>query len=113
MQCLSIQIKPEAAAGFDKQDFLQRVRTLGRSPEVDDYEEKGVKHLHFNFFTEMPEALWQEIKDKLYAEKKYGAYLGSISLVACEGEAVGEDLLLHHYDPAEKVDIFPPVPSKP
>ena len=51
MRCLSIQIKPDAVPDFNKAEFLQRVRAMGRSPEIDDFEEKGVRHLHFNFFT--------------------------------------------------------------
>lgn len=113
MRCLSIQIKPEAVSDFDKNDFLKRVRTLGRSPEIDDFEEKNIRHLHFNFFTEMPEALWQELKEKLFGEQTYGAYLASVSLVACEGESHAEDLLLHHFDSTQRLDQFPQKPSAP
>lgn len=106
MRCLSIQIKPDAVAEFDKNDFLKRVRGLGRSPEIDDFEERNIRHLHFNFFTELPEQLWQEIKEKLYGDNTYGPYLGSVSLVACEGETRTEDVLLHHFDPTEQLDRF-------
>lgn len=111
MRCISIQIKPEAVAGFDKDEFLKRVRALGRSPEIDDFEEQNCRYLNFNFFTEMPELLWQEIQEKLYRDHLYGPYLTSVSLVACEGESRAEDLLLHHFDPTESLDQFPQKPS--
>lgn len=107
MRCLSIQIKPDAVPDFNKAEFLKRVRAMGRSPEIDDFEEKGIRHLHFNFFTELPELLWQEVQENLYGDDADGKNLSSISLVACEGEMHAEDLLLHHFDPHEALDRFP------
>lgn len=111
MRCLSIQIKPDAVPDFNKAEFLQQVRAIGRSPEIDDFEEKGVRHLHFNFFTELPETLWQEMQEKLYGDDAFGQNLRNLSLVACEGEMHAEDLLLHHFDPTETLDRFPQKPS--
>lgn len=107
MRCLSIQIKPDAVPDFNKAEFLERVRTMGRSPEIDDFEEKSVRHLHFNFFTELPEILWQEMQENLFGDDAFGKNLRRISLVACEGEMRAEDLLLHHFDPSETLDRFP------
>ena len=106
MRCLTLQIRTDAIADFDKEDFLRRLKAIKRAPEIDSFSEKGTRHLHFNFFTEMPEILWRDIKLNLYNESEYGKYLRTISLVACEGEKAGEEYLLHHYDAAEKLDFF-------
>jgi hypothetical protein len=106
MKCLSIQINSDAIAQFDTPEFLKRVRAIGRSPEVDAFEERGKAYLNFNFFTEMPQVLWQELTDNIYGDESYGPYLRGISIAACEGEDRDEDLLLHHFDPSERLDKF-------
>lgn len=104
MKCLSIQIQDFAIPDFDQQDFLNRVRELGRAPEVDAFEEKGKQYLNFNFFTEMPSALLRELQSNIYADKEYGEYIRSISIVACESENSEDDLLLHHFDSTQALD---------
>jgi hypothetical protein len=103
MRCLSLQIKPEAIPDFDRKEFLSLIRSGGRSPEIDAFEENGVSYLNFNFFTEKPDLLWQELKNSVYGGD-YGAYLKKISLVACEAEKHEEDLVLHHFDSQIKLD---------
>lgn len=104
MQCLTIQIDSSAIDSFNRQDFLRRLNAIGRSPEIDAFEEKGRKYLNFNFFTELPKVLWDELQTHIYKTDEYGKYLGSISIVACEGERPEDDLLLHHFDPGIKCD---------
>jgi len=103
MHCISIQIQPKFAREFVRDAFLARVRPI-RSPEVDAIEEKGQLHLSFNFFTEFPVQLWQDLNRVLYKDADYAAVLGPVSVAICEDEESGDCLLLHHFDPNEKLD---------
>ncbi|HEY8940627.1 MAG TPA: hypothetical protein VIM59_10565 [Cellvibrio sp.] len=105
MYCISFQIQPKFAREFDRDEFLRRVRPV-RSPEVDAIEEKGKLFLSFNFFTEFPAQLWQELQPLLFADAAYAPKLAPYSVVICEGESDDDCLLLHHFDPAEKLDSF-------
>lgn len=105
MQCISIQIQPKYSREFDREAFLQRVRAI-RSPEIDAIEEKGKLYLSFNFFTEFPAPLWQALSECLYQDPVYSAKIAPVSVVICEGETDDECLLLHHFDPSEKLDSF-------
>jgi hypothetical protein len=103
MQCISIQIQPKHSREFNRDEFLQRVRTI-RSPEVDAIEEKGKLYLSFNFFTEFPTPLWQALNECLYKDATYAATIAPVSVVICEGESDDECLLLHHFDSSEQLD---------
>lgn len=105
MQCISIQIQPKYSRDFNREAFLQRVRTI-RSPEVDAIEEKGKLYLSFNFFTEFPAPLWQALNECLYKDPTYSANIAPVSVAICEGETDDECLLLHHFDSSEKLDTF-------
>jgi hypothetical protein len=102
MYCISIQIRPKYSQAFDQQAFLSRVRRI-RSPEIDAEEEKGKLFLSFNFFTEFPKALWEDLANALYKDPEYGELISEQSLAICEDDA-GDCLLLHHYDVSEKLD---------
>ncbi|MES2676371.1 MAG: hypothetical protein V4660_19185 [Pseudomonadota bacterium] len=104
MYCISVQIQPEFLTSFNKSDFLLRVRAAGRSPEIDDFLEKGQRYLQFNFFTEQPKLLWQELQMALYNNPDYSEIIKPISIVICEDESASECLLLHHFDRNEKPD---------
>jgi len=102
MRCLTIQIPPQFVATFDRTEFLLRVRELGRSPEIDAFSEEGNHYLSFNFFTEMPARLWDDLQQNLYRHPEYGAIISQSSIAVCDGEQEADDyLLLHHFDPAE------------
>lgn len=105
MQCISIQIQPKYSRDFDRTAFLDRVRAI-RSPEVDAIEEKGKLYLSFNFFTEFPAGLWQELQNNLYKDDTYAAVIAPVSVVICETEADDQCLLLHHFDSSEQLDSF-------
>ena len=105
MQCISIQIQPKHSREFDRDQFLQRVRSI-RSPEVDAIEEKGKLYLSFNFFTEFPAPLWQALRECLYKDSTYAAIIAPVSVVICEGETDDECLLLHHFDSSEPLDTL-------
>ena len=105
MYCISIQIQPKHAHDFNRQDFLGGVRHI-RSPEVDAIEEKGKLYLSFNFFTEFPAQLWQQLNKSLYQDIAYASILGPVSIAICEDEESEACLLLHHFDPSERLDSF-------
>ncbi len=105
MYCISFQIQPKFARDFDRSEFLRRARPV-RSPEVDAIEEKGKLFLSFNFFTEFPAQLWQDLHQCLFGDKDYAPQLAPYCLVICEGETDDQCLLLHHFDPSEKLDSF-------
>lgn len=105
MHCISVQIQPGFAREFDRDEFLLRVRRV-RSPEVDAIEEQGKLFLSFNFFTEFPAQLWQELQQILFVDAGYVNKLAPFCVVICEDENTGECLLLHHFDPSEKLDSF-------
>lgn len=105
MHCISIQIQPGHTREFDRQEFLTRVRPI-RSPEIDAIDEKGELHLSFNFFTEFPAQLWQQLQECLYLDTLYAPKIAPHSMVICESEETGECLLLHHYNSSETPDRF-------
>ncbi len=103
MYCISFQIQPAFAREFDRTEFLRRARTV-RSPEVDAIEEKGKLFLSFNFFTEFPAQLWQELQQALFLDPAYAPKLAPFCVVICETEEEDKCLLLHHFDSSEKLD---------
>lgn len=105
MHCISIQIQPKYSRDFDRAAFLQRVRDI-RSPEIDAIEEKGKLYLSFNFFTEFPAQLWEELQKCLYKDAHYSNVISPVSVVICESEEDDTCLLLHHFDTSEPLDRF-------
>lgn len=105
MQSISIQIQPEFLATFDRNAFLFQVRAVGRAPEIDEFSEKGKTYLTYTFFTEFPKKLWQDLQSALYSHADYSKIIAPISIAAYEDESLPQGyLILHHFDPAEKVD---------
>ena len=105
MHCISIQIQPKHSRDFDRAAFLQRVRDI-RSPEIDAIEEKGKLYLSFNFFTEFPAQLWEELQKCLYKDTHYTSVIAPVSVAICESEEDEACLLLHHFDTSEPLDSF-------
>lgn len=104
MQCISIQIQPEFVESFDRKQFLDWVGSVGRSPEIDEFSEKGKTYLNYNFFTEFPKKLWQDLQSALYKNPEYSALISPISIAACEDETKPDGfIILHHYDSTEPV----------
>lgn len=107
MQCISIQIQPEFLAGFDRKEFLAQVRAVGRAPEIDEFTEKGKTFLTYNFFTERPKMLWQDLQSALYQNPDYTSVISPVSVAVFEDENEENPmgfLVLHHFDPKEKID---------
>lgn len=106
MFCISIQIRPKISASFPREELLSRVRPI-RSPEVDAYEEKGKLLLSFNFFTELPSTLWQQLNSVLFDESDFALLLRNNAIVLAEDEISDACYLLHHYDANEPLDQLP------
>lgn len=105
MQSISIQIPPEFAAVFDRQKFLAQVRSVGRAPEIDEFAEKGKQYLSYNFFTEQPKKLWQDLQAALYKNSEYATTIAPVSVAVYEDDIDTNDVrVLHHFDPNEKID---------
>lgn len=103
MQCISIQIQPEFYAEFNRQQFLAQVRAVNRSPEIDEFIEKGQHYLQFHFFTEIPKILWQDLQTALYKHSEYGTIISPISIAVYDDEDSKEGFVyLHHCDSNEK-----------
>lgn len=104
MQSISIQIQPEFLSDFDRATFLKQVRAVGRSPEIDEFTEKGETYLTFNFFTEFPKKLWQDLQQALYQNADYSKIISPISIAVCEDESHPQGyFFLHHFDVNEKL----------
>ncbi len=104
MQYISIQIAPEFLAQFDRHDFLARARAVGRTPEIDEFVEKGEHYLQFHFFTEAPKILWQDLQKALYNHPEYRHVICPISIAVYDDENASDLLTLHHFDRNEKID---------
>ena len=105
MQYISIQIAPEFLAKFDRHYFLARVKAVGRTPEIDEFVEKGERYLQFHFFTETPKVLWQDLQNALYSHSEYSNVICPISIAVYDDENTNNPLLtLHHFDKNEKID---------
>lgn len=106
MYCLSIQVLPEKVSTFDHKKFLQQLAGVSRTPEVDRFQERGQEFLHYNFFTEKPVAVWQELQAALL--NPAADHWAKALLIACEPlDAPDDARLLHHPDPREKIDTLP------
>jgi hypothetical protein len=106
MFCISIQIRPKVAASFTREELLDRVHHI-RSPEVDAYEEKGKLLLSFNFFTELPNSLWNQLQAALFDHSEFGLQLKNNCIVLAEDEITEACYLLHHFDTNEALDRLP------
>jgi len=104
MKCLSIQIQPELDLNHKPEELIELSRSLGRFPEVDEITDDG-KTIQLNYFSEQLPVLWQELQLGIFESSVVGQWAKKVSIVVCEGESGWDDfLLLHHFDPTEKLD---------
>jgi hypothetical protein len=105
MYCLSIQVLPACFSTFNRTRFLQILKAVNRTPEIDHYQERQQEFLHYNFFTEQPVALWQSLQEVLLKNADNAAQFLPSIIIICEPLAQPDaTLLLHHPDPQEKND---------
>lgn len=102
IKCLSIQIDLSRDASFDADDMRRALKQLGRYPEVDrDPETPGL--VQFNLFSENVDALWAQLKDKLFSNGPLALWLDKVAIVVCDGEQDRDDgLLLWHFDKSSR-----------
>ncbi|GAA5316687.1 MAG: hypothetical protein AseanaTS_18910 [Candidatus Pelagadaptatus aseana] len=104
LKCLSIQMQPDLDDSHSEQEVIDRVKTLGRFPEVDLIEEDQ-RFVNLNFFTEELPVLWRELQQGLLQDDELGAWVKKVSIIVCEGDKSWDDyLLLSHPDASEKLD---------
>lgn len=107
-----IQIHPDRVRDLD----LERVRTVCEGLAKDkslikrfafsDRPADGWERRHINliFDTDCPADLWRRLLGALYRCDVVGRPLQMSSMAMCEGErGWGDYLLLHHYDPRERL----------
>lgn len=107
-----IQIHTDRAPGIDLAAVhaacaaLARDKALVRCFAVI---EKGcVGHINLMFATTQPKALWEALQKTLFDGSALGDAIRRSSMVMCEGERSWDDYrLLHHFDPAERLDPLP------
>jgi hypothetical protein len=110
MNTICLQVQPNRARDID----MHRVRELcefAASSEkyvskfaVFEDKEKG-SYINFMFETTKLQKTWNLLQDMLFKDEKLGLVLSQASIVVCEGKDGWNDyLLLHHYDPTEKLD---------
>ena len=97
---LSIQLHPDRSKQLDLTDAIERLSDLAPGAEVDD----GVDHrryVNINYNATSVASLWRLIQAELNDDPE----LARCAIVCCEGKSGRDDyLLLHHYDPKEKLD---------
>jgi len=107
MHSITLQIHPKFVTNFNQGDFLIRVRSAGRSPEIDSFTERDGTYLNFTFFTEFPQKLWQDLRAALYDNPEYSAIISPISIAVYEDESSPNNYkLLHHFDSTEILDTL-------
>lgn len=107
-----IQIHPDRLRDLD----LGRVRAVCEGLAADtslikrfafsDRPAEGRERRHVNliFDTDRPADLWKLLLGRLYQCEVLGRSLQMASMAMCEGEhGWGDYLLLHHYDPRERL----------
>jgi hypothetical protein len=110
MSSICIQIQSNRARDID----MLRVRELCEYAAsnndlvlrfaVLEGEEKGL-FINLTFETTELQKMWFLLQDLLFRDEKIGAALTQSSIVVCEGKDGWNDyLVLHHFNPSEKLD---------
>ncbi|WP_370979138.1 hypothetical protein [Agaribacterium sp. ZY112] len=102
MKCLIIQVQPERHTLCDVECIIRLCKGAGRYPEVD--KEEGSSALYLNFFTEDLSLLWSELRKALFEDDANSAWIKASTVIVCDGEELGSELLLHHFDANEALD---------
>lgn len=98
MKCLSIQLHPQRDDSFQPDDLIQRLRSLGRYPEI-DIDPGGKPYIDLNLFTEDLNKLIQEINREVLNDDPLGAWVKNVAVIVCEGDQGWDNyLLLSHFD---------------
>jgi hypothetical protein len=99
MKRLHIQIQSARSPGLDVDMAVARLQILSAavvSRGVDDG-----PYINVDYRPADVRALWAAVREQVRADPA----LASSAIVCCEGERGWDDyLLLHHYDPAERLD---------
>jgi len=114
MKKLSIQLQPMFFAAnlcdlaVKKLKTLENNKKLVTSAKYDYGEEDGVRYINITFTSSDIMQLWKTIQKQFLTETSAGIMFKSGSIIVCEGDFGWDDyLLLHHFDPLEKLDELP------
>jgi hypothetical protein len=102
MKQLSIQIQPALSPGLNLAEALAKLNSLAPGVRNTKGQDKGL-YICVDFKTADLSGLWNSVRSVLEAVPG----LNRAALIVCEGERGWDDyLLLHHFDPQEKVDVL-------
>jgi hypothetical protein len=103
MRSACIQYQPDRAAP-DEARVRQALRTALPDAEIVLGDDHG-RYENITFFAESPEAALSRVR-AVFDSPSVGRAARASCIVACQGEHGWDDyLLLHHYDPAERLDV--------
>jgi hypothetical protein len=102
MKRLHIQLQPARSPELHLAEALKQLRSLVPGVLVTEGQEDG-PYINVDFMTADLFGLWESVRKVL--ETVPG--LNGAAIIVCEGERGWDDyLLLHHFDPQQKVDVL-------
>jgi len=102
MKRLSIQLQPARSPELNLAEAVAKLSSLAPDVRATEHQEKG-PYVNVDFKTADLSGLWQSVREVLEALPG----LNRAAIVVCEGDRGWDDyLLLHHFDPEEKVDAL-------
>jgi hypothetical protein len=111
IKTLNIQLQPMLFAvnlcdlAVKKLKALENNKKLVTSAKYDYGEEDGIHYINITFTSLDIIQLWRTIQKQFLTETSAGMMFKSGSIIVCEGDFGWNDyLLLHHFDPLEKLD---------
>ena len=108
MREIHVQLQPDLVPDLVEADTVARLEQIGRATGAEVRTTAGFdegRYVNLDFAPLDAAALWNAIRMELESVPA----LARIAIVCCHGEHGWDDYsLLHHYDPAESLDPFPP-----
>jgi hypothetical protein len=106
---LCIQVHPDRVTGLNMNAVRLRCEALASNPLVHRFaQSEGVdsgRYVNIMFETADITALWSLVWREIYSDVAVGLPMRLASIATCQGKQGWDDyLLLHHYDPAQKLD---------
>lgn len=112
MRHLNVQLQPDRATSLDLSKTRAAIEELARNHAIvagfntNEGDDHG-RYTNFTFLANDPRILWDRIQAEVLGDPEIGSEVADCSIIVCEGEHGWEDyLLLHHFDPAQKLDEF-------
>jgi hypothetical protein len=108
MRTLSIQLHPNRIESGDTERLVETLQRAASGASLraiaQDRGDDDGPYINLSFAAPDHVAAWSQLR-AVYEDADVGTQLASASIVVCEGADGWNDyLLLHHFDPAEKLD---------